>query len=169
MENGTRSDVYLGEAIVRNPSLPDMYKLDVPAKSEYSILLSVWESSVRATHHFLEKRDIDVFKKIIEEKDVFNQVNLTCARDTNNNILGFIGVSKQSVEMLFIDSGSIGKGIGKMLLLHAINDLNITRVDVNEQNEQALKFYEHFGFKVISRSELDGTGKPYPILHMQLK
>ena len=146
-----------------------MYKLDVPEKSEYSTLLNVWESSVRATHHFLEKNDIEGFKKIIQEKDVFNHVNLTCARDSNNNIVGFMGVSKDSVEMLFIDSRFIGKGIGKMLLLHAINDLNITRVDVNEQNEQALKFYEHFGFKITSRSELDGTGKPYPILHMQLQ
>jgi len=29
-------------------------------------------------------------------------------------------------------------------------------------------FYEHMGFEIISRSELDGLGKPYPILHMQL-
>ena len=146
-----------------------MYKLEVPAKSEYPTLLAVWESSVRATHHFLDKNDIEMFKKIIQEKDVFNHVDLTCVRDTNNKILGFMGVSKDSVEMLFIDSRSIGKGIGKMLLLHAINNLNITKVDVNEQNEQALKFYEHFGFKVTSRSEFDGTGKPYPILHMQLQ
>lgn len=146
-----------------------MYKLDAPQKSEYATLLDVWESSVRATHHFLEKKDIEIFKKIIQEKDVFNHVNLICARDMNNNILGFMGVSKDSLEMLFIDACSIGKGIGKLLLLHAINDLNITKVDVNEQNEQALKFYEHFGFKVTSRSELDGTGKPYPILHMQLQ
>ena len=146
-----------------------MYKLDIPQKSEYSTLLDVWESSVRATHHFLEKNDIEEFKKIIQEKDVFNQVNLTCVRDTNNTILGFMGVSKDSVEMLFIDSRSIGKGIGKMLLLHAINDLKITKVDVNEQNEQAVKFYEHFGFNVTSRSELDGTGKPYPILHMEIQ
>jgi putative acetyltransferase len=70
--------------------------------------------------------------------------------------------------MLFINSNVIHQGIGRMLLLHAINDLGITRVDVNEQNEQAVGFYEYFGFKANSRSELDGLGKPYPILHMQL-
>lgn len=80
-----------------------------------------------------------------------------------------MGISEGNLEMLFIDSSSIGQGIGKLLLLHAITNLNISKVDVNEQNEQALKFYEHFGFKVISRSELDWTGKPYPILHMQLR
>ena len=146
-----------------------MYKLDVPQKSEYSVLLNVWESSVRATHLFLEKKDIEAFKKIIQAKNVFDHVNLTCARDDYNNIIGFMGVSNDNLEMLFVDPGFIGKGIGKILLLHALSNLNITRVDVNEQNEKALKFYEHFGFKVISRSEFDGTGKPFPILHMQLQ
>ena len=50
-----------------------------------------------------------------------------------------------------------------MLVQHAINDLGITRVDVNEQNEQALGFYEHLGFKVTSRSDLDGQGKAISI------
>jgi putative acetyltransferase len=146
-----------------------MYKLDTPQKDEYPALLDVWESSVRATHHFLKKGDIEILKKIILEKNVFSHVNLTCARDINNNIVGIMGVSQDNLAMLFIDSRFIGQGIGKLLLLHAITNLNITKVDVNEQNEQALKFYAHFGFKVISRSELDETGKPYPILHMQIQ
>jgi putative acetyltransferase len=146
-----------------------MYKLDTAQKGEYPALLDVWESSVRATHHFLKKNDIEILKKIIQEKDVFNHVNLTCARDTNNNIVGIMGVSQDKLEMLFIDSRFIGQGIGKLLLLHAITNLNVTKVDVNEQNEEALKFYEHFGFKVTSRSEFDETGKPYPILHMQIQ
>jgi putative acetyltransferase len=146
-----------------------MYKLDKPQKREFSALLEVWELSVKATHHFVEKEDIEVFKKIIKEKNVFEHVKLICARDINNNILGFMGISEDNLEMQFIDPRFIGKGIGKLLLLHAINSLNITKVDVNEQNEQALKFYEQFGFKITSRSELDGTGKPYPIIHLQRK
>ena len=145
-----------------------MYKLDTPKKTEYATLLEIWESSVRATHHFLEEEDIHYFKKIIQEKDVFSHVELSCVRDRENNMLGFMGVSGENLEMIFIDAPFIGKGIGKMLLLHAIENLKIRKVDVNEQNEAALKFYEHFGFKIISRSELDGTGKAYPILHMQL-
>jgi hypothetical protein len=33
---------------------------------------------------------------------------------------------------------------------------------VNEQNVQAVGFYLHMGFEIVARSELDGTGKPYP-------
>jgi putative acetyltransferase len=143
--------------------------IDIPQKDEYSILLEVWESSVRSTHHFLKNNDVEVIKKMIQEKEIFNHVALTCARDNNKNIRGFMGVSEGNLEMLFIESNARGQGVGKLLLLHAIKNLNITKVDVNEQNTQALKFYEHFGFKVTSRSELDGLGKPYPILHLQLQ
>jgi hypothetical protein len=54
--------------IVINATLFGMYKLDVPQKTEYATLLDVWESAVRATHHFLEKKDIDIFKRIISGK-----------------------------------------------------------------------------------------------------
>jgi len=46
--------------------------------------------------------------------------------------------------------------------------LDATALGVNEQNEQAVGVYLRLGFKIVGRSPLDGTGKPYPILHMQL-
>lgn len=146
----------------------DLYTLDTPQKIEFDVLLSIWESSVRATHHFLKTEDIQFFKRIIQERQIFDLVSLTCVRDVNDDILGFMGVSGQSLEMIFLDPRAMGKGIGKILLRYAIDNLGVTKVDVNEQNHGAFKFYEHFGFKTVSRSELDETGKPYPILHMQL-
>lgn len=145
-----------------------MYRLITPAKSEFPQLLSVWESSVSATHDFLRNGDMEFFKKIIIEKDVFSHVFITAAIDENKNIIGFAGVSGDNLEMLFVKEAFIGKGVGKLLLLHSINNLHVTKVDVNEQNTRAVAFYRHFGFKTVSRSEVDGTGKPYPILHMQL-
>ncbi len=145
-----------------------MYRIDKVSRNEFPDLLQVWESSVRETHHFLNDGDIDFFKNFIQEKDVFGQVNLACARDQSGRIGGFLGTAGENLEMLFIDAAERGKGIGKMLLTHAVIELKITKVDVNEQNEQAVGFYTHFGFETISRSEVDGLGKPYPILHMEL-
>jgi putative acetyltransferase len=79
---------------------PDMYKLDTPERSEYPAMLAVWESSVKATHHFLRNNDIEVLKEIIQKQEVFNQMNLICARDTYNTILGIMGVSEENLEML---------------------------------------------------------------------
>ncbi len=135
---------------------------------EYDELLDLWEASVRATHHFLKEENILFFKQTIYEHNYFEMVELNCIRNDGGKILGFSGAIDDSLEMLFLHPDAIGKGIGKALLNHAVNTQKISKVDVNEQNNQALQFYLHHGFKVISRSELDGTGKPFPILHLEL-
>ncbi|RYU95815.1 GNAT family N-acetyltransferase [Emticicia agri] len=135
---------------------------------EHDQLLDIWESSVRATHHFLKEENILFFKQTIHEHKYFEMVELACVKDTNDQILGFLGTNADSLEMLFVHADAIGKGVGKALLSYALNTLKVTKVDVNEQNTQAVGFYLHHGFKTVSRSELDGTGKPFPILHMEL-
>ena len=41
-------------------------------------------------------------------------------------------------------------------------------LDVNEQNPQAVGFYEHEGFVVAGRSPVADAGRPFPLLHMRL-
>jgi len=142
--------------------------IDVVHKTEYQDVVNVWESSVRATHYFLKEEDIQYFKPLILNT-YLDAVELRCIRNKDKDIVGFLGVAEDNLEMLFIDPKYRGKGIGKSLLNFGIKNLNITKVDVNEQNEQAVGFYKHSGFEVIARSEVDASGKPYPILHMVLK
>lgn len=40
---------------------------------------------------------------------------------------------------------------------------------VNEQNPQAVGFYEHMGFETYKRTDCDEEGNPYPLLYMNLK
>ena len=39
-------------------------------------------------------------------------------------------------------------------------------VTVNEQNPQAVGFYEHLGFQTYKRTECDEEGNPYPLLYI---
>ena len=82
--------------------------------------------------------------------------------------VAFAGVADDSLEMLFVAPDMRGWGVGGRLLRHAIEQLGVHRLDVNEQNPQARGFYEHEGFRVVGRSETDAQGGPYPILHMEL-
>lgn len=68
--------------------------------------------------------------------------------------------------MLFVHADTRGRGVGRALLDHAVRELGVRTVDVNEQNEQAVGFYAHSGFTVTARSETDGEGRPYPLLHL---
>ena len=133
----------------------------------FAELLGVWERSVRATHDFLSEEDIAFFKPIIMQQ-AFPAVLLKAMKNTEGDILGFIGVHGAKIEMLFVDDKARGKGVGGLLLNFAINEHAVTEVDVNEQNPQAVEFYLRKGFEINRRSETDDMGKPFPILHLKL-
>ncbi|CQR70356.1 putative N-acetyltransferase YjaB [Sporomusa ovata DSM 2662] len=138
-----------------------------PSVNDYETLINIWEDSVRSTHDFLKEEDIQFYKPLILNK-YFHKVNLFCHKDKSLKITGFMGIVDDKLEMLFIDSNERGKRIGKRLLIYAMDKQKVKRVDVNEQNDQAVGFYKHMGFHVVNRSEFDGAGKHYPILHMEL-
>ena len=141
-------------------------KIEQAQAADYQALIALWEASVRATHHFLQEADITALKPLILEH-YFAAVDLVCARG-EEKIAGFCGVHDGNIEMLFIAPEARGSGVGRLLVAYAINRQGARRVDVNEQNAQALGFYQHLGFEVTGRSPLDGQGKPYPLLHMAL-
>ncbi|RYY36243.1 MAG: GNAT family N-acetyltransferase [Sphingobacteriaceae bacterium] len=136
----------------------------VPTKNDYPEMAEVWEASVRATHLFLSEEYLLHIKSLLYE--IFDMLKLYCISH-NGNITGIMGLSDDKIEMLFIHPDAMGKGLGKKLLLFAVNEKGIKKVDVNEQNEPATAFYKHMGFEVISRAETDSIGKPHPILAMQ--
>ncbi|WP_447957426.1 acetyltransferase [Vreelandella sp. EE7] len=136
-------------------------------KAHYSALIALWEASVRATHDFLVEDDLLMLKPLIFEQ-FFDAVTLRMIRAPGGEVLGFSGVSDGKLEMLFIAPDARDQGIGKALVEHAVQEQGVGKVDVNEQNVQALGFYQRLGFKVVGRSPVDGLGKPYPLLHMVL-
>jgi ribosomal protein S18 acetylase RimI-like enzyme len=165
-------DIYEEPIYENGVQLKDMVMLKkkfvsiLPAKKDdCDRLMLVWESAVKATHDFLEPEDFEFYKKIIP--GFFSQVDLYVLM-AEKGIAAFLGVSGNNIEMLFVSAEARGKGCGKLLLEYAINNLHAMKVDVNEQNKQAIGFYEKFGFRVIARSEKDSMGKDYPILHMSL-
>ena len=80
--------------------------------------------------------------------------------------VGFMLLSGQHMDALFIDPDVRGCGVGRMLVEHALSMAPELTTNVNEQNEQAVGFYKKVGFKVTGRSEVDDLGKPYPLLNL---
>jgi len=133
--------------------------------TDYPRLMEIWESAVLSTHDFLKEEDFLYYKKRLPV--YFQYVNLF-GFEQEGILIGFMGIAEGNLEMLFIDNKYRGAGIGKKLITYAIDNLQVTKVDVNEQNVQAVGFYEYMGFNIYKRSNLDGEGKEYLILHMQL-
>lgn len=140
--------------------------VDAVRPEEGDRVLEVWEASVRATHHFLSEADIQFFKPLVLQ-ELLTLDHLDCVRDREGLVVGFVGVSGDKMEALFVHPAYHRVGIGRMLARHAVVELGATAVDVNEQNAPAVEFYRRIGFEVEGRSDVDSTGKPFPLLHMR--
>ncbi len=134
------------------------------SEQHYDDILDTWEKSVSATHHFLKTKEIKFYKTCIPK---YGLPHLKLWGVYDKTVLsGFIGLSENKVEMLFVHPDYIGTGIGRKLMNFALQNPSIKLIDVNEENPQALEIYQHWGFKIISRDKLDDSGKPHPILHL---
>lgn len=129
-------------------------------------VLAVWERSVLATHDFLTPSDFEEIKELVASIN-FNDLQVFCLVGSDL-VAGFIGIADHKIEMLFLDPAHFGQGLGQQLLGFAVNELQADKVDVNEQNLKALRFYQKAGFEVFERTDKDDQGKNYPLLRMKL-
>ncbi|EIE5641775.1 acetyltransferase [Salmonella enterica] len=111
-------------------------------------LIAIWRRSVDATHDFLPEAPLWV------------------AVTEQGEPVGFMLLTGEHMDALFIDPDVRGQGIGKRLVEHALTLAPGLTTNVNEQNTQAVGFYKKLGFKVTGRSEVDDLGKPYPLLNL---
>ncbi len=92
---------------------------------------------------------------------------LWLAVDADDRAIGFMLLDGSSMEALFIDPAHRGAGVGRALVARALELHPALTTGVNEQNEQAAGFYERLGFVRTGRSERDGEGRAYPLIHLR--
>ena len=141
-----------------------LYEVKDRSQPLLNVLLESWEQSVRATHLFLLDAEVNGIKAYVPQ--ALKSVEHLIVAETEQPI-GFMGVQNGRLEMLFLAPEKRGKGFGKQMLQYGIETYGITELTVNEQNPQAVGFYEHMGFETYKRTELDEEGDPYPLLYMK--
>lgn len=134
--------------------------------SEASEIIQIWKSSVDATHDFLTAHDRQEIEK--EVVGFFSETPVWVATNQDDQPLGFMFLHEGHLEALFVAASARGLGVGKRLISHALALYPELSIDVNEQNRQAVGFYQHMGFQVSGRSGRDNQGRPYPLLHLRM-
>jgi len=129
-------------------------------------VVEIWRSAVDATHDFLSPSDLAGIDAQVRE--FLPKAPLLLAIDREDRIVSFMGMTGHHVDALFIDPVLRGGGIGRLMIDHAASLHASLTVDVNEQNAQAVGFYERMGFVRTGRSPTDDQGRPYPLIHMRL-
>ena len=120
--------------------------------------LDILERSVRATHLFLSEPEIEHIKEYVPLA-LKSAEHLTAAANDSGEPAAFMGITGERLEMLFVAPEARRKGVGKQLLRHGIQNYGVREVTVNEQNPQAVGFYEHMGFETYKRTALDEEGR----------
>lgn len=131
-------------------------------------LVAMWRRSVEATHNFLTAADITMLEP--EVRAGLERLEVWVA-DAGKVTAGFMAMHGNMIEALFIDPACMGMKLGTRFIEHARKlrgDDTELRVDVNEGNPAAVGFYRAKGFQQIGRSETDGAGRPWPLLHLRL-
>ena len=128
-------------------------------------VVEIWAAAVDATHNFLTPEDRVALGREVESSLPY--AALTLAVDDRDRALGFMLIADGHMEALFIDPEHRGAGVGAMMIDYALAVHPVLTTDVNEQNAQAVGFYEHMGFERIGWSATDGQGRPYPLIHLR--
>lgn len=132
---------------------------------DHEALLRVWRRAVEATHDFLTAADVDWYERAVAE--YLPRMSDLRVADEDGRAVGFIAQEDGEIQMLFVDPSRHGKGIGSALLAAVAEEHPELRVDVNEANPSGRAFYAARGFVEVGRSELDGEGRPFPLLHLR--
>jgi len=128
-------------------------------------VVEIWREAVDATHDFLSAADRCAIEA--EVRAFLPAAPLRLAVDENDRAVGFMLLDNGHMEALFIAPAHRGSGVGRLLVAHALRLHPTLTTDVNEQNGQAVGFYERMGFQRTGRSELDGQGRAYPLIHLR--
>ena len=129
-------------------------------------LTTIWEDSVRATHLFLSEAEIQEIKAYVPQA-LTGVSHLLVAERAQGQPAAFMGIEGPRLEMLFLSPAERGAGLGRQLLEYGIRHYHLQELTVNEQNPQAVGFYQHMGFETYRRTDCDEQGGPYPLLYMK--
>ena len=132
---------------------------------EQDRLFDIWHDAVKATHGFLSRDDFEFYARLVRDEMLPNGTFWVAC--DNNRPLGFIQLEGERVEGLFVDPAHHGQNIGRALVDHALALSPRLQLDVNERSG-AVGFYRRLGFRETGYSATDGTGRPYPLVHMAI-
>ena len=126
----------------------------------------IWLDTNIKTHYFISaqywKSNFELVKELLLQATVY-------VYEDKQEIQGFIGLSNEYIEGIFVSAEMQSQGIGKILLNYVKGKRNKLILNVYQKNTRAISFYQREGFE-IQYSGLDGaTGEKDYVMAWQQK
>ena len=125
-------------------------------KVDINKVAEIWLDTNIKTHYFISaqywKSNFELVKELLLQATVY-------VYEDKQEIQGFIGLSNEYIEGIFVSAEMQSQGIGKILLNYVKGKRNKLILNVYQKNTRAISFYQREGFE-IQYSGLDkATGE----------
>ena len=126
-------------------------------KSDLNKVADIWLNVNIQAHNFISaqywKDNFEAVKEMILQAEVY------VYEDENQMIQGFVGLSDDYIEGIFVCIEAQSRGIGKMLLNYVKSNKSRLSLSVYQKNIRAVKFYQRENFVIQCENTDDNTGE----------
>lgn len=132
-------------------------QLTKPTSAELNRISNIWLTSNIEAHDFIPRsyweKNYPMVLQQLAEADIITAYD-------NDKIVGFMGLDKNYIEGIFVESNHLHQGFGKSLIEHAKTTHSVLNLSVYGKNQSAIEFYLAQGFTKSSDGIDSNTGEP---------
>ena len=135
-------------------------------KVDINKVAEIWLDTNIKTHYFISaqywKSNFELVKELLLQATVY-------VYEDKQEIQGFIGLSNEYIEGIFVSAEMQSQGIGKILLNYVKGKRNKLILNVYQKNTRAISFYQREGFEIQYSGSDDATGEKDYVMAWQQK
>lgn len=135
-------------------------------KADINRVADIWLNTNLKAHYFISeqywKDNFELVKKRLLQAEVYVYEN-------DHEIQGFIGLSGEYIEGIFVPEEMQSQGIGRLLLNYIKNRKVKLLLNVYQKNTRAIHFYEREGFEIQREGMDEATGEKEYVMIWQQK
>ena len=135
-------------------------------KVDINKVAEIWLDTNIKTHYFISaqywKSNFELVKELLLQATVY-------VYEDKQEIQGFIGLSNEYIEGIFVSAEMQSQGIGKILLNYVKGKRNKLILNVYQKNTRAISFYQREGFEIQYSGLDEATGDKDYVMAWQQK
>ena len=135
-------------------------------KVDINKVAEIWLDTNIKTHYFISaqywKSNFELVKELLLQATVY-------VYEDKQEIQGFIGLSNEYIEGIFVSAEMRSQGIGKILLNYVKGKRNKLILNVYQKNTRAISFYQREGFEIQYSGLDEATGEKDYVMAWQQK
>lgn len=132
--------------------------------SDIKKVMEIWLHSNIEAHQFISKtyweNNYDKVKELLPQAEVHvYEIDSKNGKESDNEIVGFVGMDNGYIAGIFIKNSMRSKGIGKELLEFCKAKYDTLSLSVYKRNVGAIDFYKREGFDIKNIQIDENTGE----------